>query len=96
MKHSNIVRFKPKKEAFDAVIAVLSEPMNFEGLLHSFIVKTSVDTCCSIGIWESETHIANARPKMIALLDRIRDQLDTISEETGLTDPLSGPIIHED
>ena len=48
-----------------------------------------------IGIWESEDHIANARPQMISLLDRIRDDLDVISESLGVTDPVSGPVIYQ-
>ena len=95
MKFSNIVRFKPKEGEFDTVISHLSEPMELEGLIKSFVVKTGENTCCSIGIWESEEHIVNARPKMIQILDGIRDKLDVISEDLGVTDPESGPIIQE-
>ena len=95
MKFSNIVRFKPKEGQFDEVINRLSEPMELEGLIQSFVVKTGENTCCSVGIWESEEHIINARPQMIQILDGIRDKLEVISEDLGVTDPVSGPIIQE-
>ena len=95
MKFSNIVRFKPKKGEFESVVTHLSEPKELEGMIQSFVVKTGEDTCCSVGIWESEDHIVKARPKMIQILDGIRDKLDVISEDLGVTDPVSGPIIQE-
>ena len=51
MKFSNIVQFKPKSGEFENVIAILSEPMPFEGLIQNFIVKTSGDTCCAVGVF---------------------------------------------
>ena len=44
MKFSNIVRFKPKEGEFDTVISHLSEPMELEGLIKSFVVKTGENT----------------------------------------------------
>ncbi len=95
MKYSNVVKFKPKDGEFENVFKILSQPMEFDGLIQSFIVKTSEDTMCSVGVWESETHIVNARSKMIELLDSIRDRLETLTEELGVTDPVSGPVIYE-
>ena len=95
MKYSNVVKFKPKEGEFDNVFNILSQPMEFDGLIQSFIVKTSEDTMCSVGVWESETHIVNARSKMIELLDSIRDRLEVLTEELGVTDPVSGPVIYE-
>ena len=95
MKFSNVVRFQPKAGEFDNLVKVLSEANGFEGLIQSFVIKTGENTCCSVGIWESEDHIAKARPQMIELLDSVRDKLKVISEELGVTDPVSGPIIFE-
>ncbi|RAP33174.1 hypothetical protein DID75_03090 [Candidatus Marinamargulisbacteria bacterium SCGC AG-410-N11] len=95
MKYSNIVKFKTKEGQFDNVMNLLSEPMNVNGLNQHIIVKTGENLLCAIGIWESEDHIVNARPEMIKRLDSIRDMLDTLSEELGVTDPVSGPILHE-
>ena len=95
MKFSNIVRFHPKKGEMDNVMDILSQDQNLDGLIQSFVVKTGDNSCCSVGIWESEAHIVNARPQMIKILDKIRDKLAIISEELGVTDPMSGPIIQE-
>ena len=95
MKFSNVVRMQPKEGEFDNVVAIASEPMDAEGILQNIIIKTSNNTLCFIGIWESEEHIAKARPKMIAQLDKVRDKLEVLSEELGVTDPVSGPIIFE-
>ena len=95
MKYSNVVKFKIKESDYDSVVEKLSQPINFEGLLYSFVIKTGKNTCCSVGIWESESHVINARPEMITFLDSIRDGLEVLSEELGVTDPVSGPIIFE-
>ncbi len=93
MKFSNVVRFQAKQGEFDNLVAVLSEANEFDGLMQSFVIKTGENTCCSVGVWESEDHIAKARPQMIQLLDSIRDKLEILSEELGVTDPVSGPVI---
>ena len=95
MKYSNVVKFKPKAGEHESVIGKLTEPMEYDGLIQNMIVKTGDDTFCSVGIWESEQHIVNARAQMIELLDSIRDQLEILSDELGVTDPVSGPIIFE-
>ena len=95
MKYSNVVKFKTKAGHYESVIGKLTEPMEFDGLIQNMIVKTGDDTFCSVGIWESEQHIVNARPQMIELLDTVRDQLETLSDELGVTDAVSGPIIFE-
>ena len=95
MKYSNVVRVKAKAGEFDNVIKIFSEDRQFDGLIQSFIVQTGDDTCCSVGVWESESHIINARPKMIEWLDSVRDKLELLSDDLGVTDPVSGPIIHE-
>ena len=96
MKYSNIVRFIPKDGYFDEVVSLLSEPMDgMQGLIQNFIVKVDEKTCIGVGIWESEEHIIAARPSMIKILDRVRDKLEIISEELGVTDPASGPLVAE-
>ena len=95
LKYSNVVRLKSKPGELDHILGKLSETNEFDGLMNSFVIKTGENTCCSVGVWESETHIANARPQMINLLDSIRDKLEIISEDLGVTDPVSGPIVQE-
>ena len=36
-----------------------------------------------------------ARPQMITSLDSVRDLLEEISPELGVTDPASGPVVLE-
>lgn len=95
MKFSNVVRFKIKQNEYDNAIAILSQPVKYDGLLQNMMIKTGENTICAVGIWESEAHIAAARPQMIAMLDTLRDKLEVISEELGVTDPVSGPVIYE-
>lgn len=95
MKFSNVVRVKAKQGEFDNVLKIFSEERKFDGLLQNFIVKTGSDTCCSVGVWESEDHIIQARPQMIEWLDSVRDKLEVLSDDLGVTDPVSGPIVHE-
>jgi hypothetical protein len=95
MKHSNIVRFMPKDGEFENAIERLSKPLDVDGLLQNIIVNVDKRTCYAIGIWESEDHLIKARPKMIDLLNSVRDMLEVISDDLGVTDPASGPIIFE-
>lgn len=95
MKYSNVVRWKAKKGEFDNLIASFKNQIDYEGLLQHFVIKTGENTGCAVGIWESENHISNARPKMIEFLDSIRDQLELLSNDLGITDPVSGPVIYE-
>ena len=40
-----------------------------------------------------EDSLAKARQQMIAYLDTVRDLLEEITPELGVTDPASGPVI---
>tara|TARA_B100000427_G_scaffold2650_1_gene2610 strand:- start:3046 stop:3336 length:291 start_codon:yes stop_codon:yes gene_type:complete len=95
MKYSNVVRWKAKEGEFDNLITSFKNQIDYDGLLQNFVIKTGNNTGCSVGVWESETHITNARPKMIEFLDSIRDKLEVLSNDLGVTDPISGPIIIE-
>ena len=95
MKFSNIVRWKAKEGEFESLMAIFASNNEYDGMIQSFVVKTGNNTGCSVAIWESEEHIAKARPKMISFLDSIRDKLDVLSDELGVTDPVSGPIVLE-
>tara|TARA_A100001011_G_scaffold338137_1_gene368778 strand:- start:400 stop:690 length:291 start_codon:yes stop_codon:yes gene_type:complete len=95
MKYSNVVRFIPKEGELNTVLSILSKTDHLDGLLQNFIIQTGEKTCCAVGIWASEQHLINSREQMIEILDSIRDKLELISEDLGVTDPVSGPIIHE-
>ena len=47
------------------------------------------------GEWNSEDDIAEARPKMIEFLDTLRETLEELSPELGVTDPYSGTVVIE-
>ena len=94
MKYSNVVRFKVKEGQLDAVVDSFQNSQ-YKGLEQQIILKTGDLSLCSIGVWESENHMVEARPEMIAFLDTIRDKLEVLSEELGVTDPISGPVIFE-
>lgn len=94
MKYSNVVRFKVKEGQLDAVVGSFQNS-KFKGLLQQIVLQTGERSLCSIGVWESENHMVEARPEMIAFLDTVRDKLEVLSEELGVTDPVSGPVIFE-
>ena len=61
----------------------------------AYLAKTGQQTYVAYGLWESEEKMANARPKMIELLDNIRHLLEEQSPELGVTDPVSGTVVVE-
>ena len=48
-----------------------------------------------IGEWKSEEDIAKARPQMIEFLDTLRNTMEELSPELGVTDPYSGTVVIE-
>ena len=56
-------------------------------------IKTGENSYCSIIEWANEAALENARPHMIAFLDTIRNMLIEFSQELGVTDPASGPVV---
>ena len=59
------------------------------------LVQTGEFTYCSVGEWDSQESLVNARPAMIGFLDSVRHMLEEINPELGVTDPLSGPVVQE-
>ena len=66
-----------------------------EGEIYSFLVQTGDREYVAVGTWESEDALVNARPSLIGNLDKMRDFLEEISPDLGVTDPRSGNIIME-
>ena len=48
---------------------------------------------CFIGLWESEEKLIAARPDMIEHLNSVREFLEELSPELGVTDAVSGPVV---
>jgi hypothetical protein len=61
----------------------------------SYMVKTDERTFAFVAIFENEQHLIDARPQMIESLNLVRDLLEEISPELGVTDPVSGPVVFE-
>jgi len=66
-----------------------------EGENYSILVHTGDREYVAVGAWESEVAMVNARPNMIGNLNQMRDLLEEISPELGVTDPRSGKILLE-
>jgi hypothetical protein len=90
----NIVRFrvKPGREQ-DFVEAHRRADSAFKGFRRGSLVKTGDRTYCLVGEWDAFEDIVAARPKMIALLDGFRDQLEDLGGGQGVTDPVSGEVV---
>ena len=88
----NVVRFKLKQDCVDKYFEVIKKT-DFEGMTQRYIAKTGNYDYCFVGIWESAEAISAQRPKMIAHLDEVRELMEELSPELGVTDPVSGNII---
>ena len=90
----NVVRFrvKPGREQ-EFLDAHRNMKRDFPGLRGGGLIKTGDRSYCLVGEWDSMAGIAAARPAMIANLDRIRDTLETLGPDLGVTDPVSGEVV---
>lgn len=92
----NIVRFQVKPGREQAFIdAHRRADVSFMGALRSSLVKIGERRYCMVGEWDSFDSIAQARPKMIALLDTFRAELEDLGGGLGVTDPVSGEVVLE-
>ena len=94
-KYISTVRFLVKEGSGDEFIARHVANFHVAEVETSYIVKTGDRTFAFVAIFESEQHLINARPKMIESLNSVRDLLEEISPELGVTDPVSGPVVFE-
>jgi hypothetical protein len=90
----NIVRFRVKPGHEEHFLAVHRDARpNFKGFRNGALVKTGDYTYCVVGEWTSFAKLAAARPQMIALLDRLRGDLEDLGNGLGVTDPVSGEVV---
>ena len=92
----NVVRFrtKPGKEkAF--VDAHEKASLKVAGFIKGALIKTGERSFCVIGEWKDMDSLAAARPQMIGLLDTMRELLEDLGGELGVTDPVSGSVVAE-
>jgi hypothetical protein len=93
----NVVRMRVKPEFVDDYVKFHQgrELNEMEGMQKLTVVKTGDRDFCVIGKWSGMEALAAARPKMIAMLDQFRDQLDDLGNGLGVTDPVSGEAVVE-
>ncbi len=92
-KFMNIVRFTVKSGEEAQFEDSLKKFINPDGVLFRKVIKTGDRSYCSMMEWADEQSLVNARQQMIAYLDTIRDLLEEITPELGVTDPVSGPVV---
>ena len=63
--------------------------------MNGYLAQTGERSFCFTGIFKEEESLAQARPSMIAHLSTVRDLLEEISADLGVTDPVSGPVVVE-
>jgi len=90
----NVVRFrvKPGEEQRFVEYHRKARPA-FKGFLGGSLVKTGEQAYCFVAEWRTFQSIVKARPQMIALLDGIRDALEDLGGELGVTDAVSGTSV---
>ena len=93
LKFISIVKFKVKKEEENNFIESMKKFNLPDGLIYRKLIKTGEYSYCSIIEWVNEKALENARPQMIAFLDKIRSMLIEFNQDLGITDPASGPVI---
>ena len=92
---SNVVRFIVKEGCETDFLAVFKTFCKQEGEIYSILVQTGDREYVAVGTWESEDALVVARPALIGNLDQMRDFLEEISSDLGVTDPRSGKIVME-
>ncbi|RPG50746.1 MAG: hypothetical protein CBB61_003535 [Gammaproteobacteria bacterium TMED1] len=92
--YMNAVRFIVKQGLEDDFVKKFEE-MDNTGVSKGYLIKTDDQNFTSIGLFDSERDLINARPRMIGNLDSVRGMLEEISPELGVTDPVSGPVVYK-
>ena len=91
----NVVRFQVKPEFKDVIVSKFAEFERPSGYQMGRLIRTGEFTYCSVGEWDIQESLVNARPAMIGFLDSGRHMLDEINPELGVTAPVSGPVVME-
>lgn len=92
----NVVRFRIKPGQEQAFIEAHEKAdLNVGGFRKGALIRTGDRTFCLIGEWDDMDSLVAARPAMIGTLDGIRDLLEDLGGDLGLTDPVSGPVVVE-
>lgn len=97
MSAFNVVRMRTRPGCEADYLAFHRERDNHDlpGMRALRVVQTGDRDFCVIGEWDSMDALAAARPTMIGMLDRFRDQLEDLGHGMGVTDPVSGEAVVE-
>lgn len=63
--------------------------------MNGYFAQTGERSFCFTGVFKDKESFVEARQQLIAHLDSVRDLLEEISVDLGVTDPVSGPVIVE-
>jgi hypothetical protein len=92
----NVVRFRIKPGLEESFVARHRDAgHDLVGLRRGALIKTGDRAFCFIAEWNAMADIVNARPKMIEILDSLRDMLEDLGSGLGVTDPVSGEAVVE-
>src|SRR5215831_12388392 len=93
----NIVRFrvKPGREQEFVDFHRSIDARLLPGARRFSLVRTGDSTFCALGEWDAFDNIVAARPTMVGFLDAMRECLEELSTELGVTDPVSGEAVVE-
>ena len=91
----NVVRFRVKPEFKDVIVSKFAAFERPSGYQMCLLIQTGEFTHCSVGEWDNQESLVNARLAMIGFLDSVRHMLDEVTPALGVTDPVSGPVVIE-
>ena len=93
MQFMNIVKFQVKPECVTDFLDAMRNQPKWEGNIEMRVVQIGENKFCGCGLWESKEIMLASMEGMVAWLDMVRPMLEVISDELGVTDPASGPVI---
>jgi hypothetical protein len=92
----NVVRFRVKPGREDDFLEFhRTADTKFAGYRGGVLIETGERSYCYIGGWDDFDSIVAARPQMIGMLDHVRDMLEDLGGDLGVTDPVSGETVVE-
>lgn len=92
-QYLNNVRVIVKEGCEQQYLAAVEAWATPEGMSDRYLAKTGDRRYCFVGLWDSEEKLVAARPLMIEHLNSVREFLEELSPELGVTDPVSGPVV---
>ena len=92
----SVVRAKAKEGHREEIMKRMKSFGLPTGCSNYTTIDTGGETFCSFMIWDSEQALIDARPEMINNLDTIREFLEELSPDLGVTDPVSGPVAYQE